>query len=219
MSSRAARERSAPTRKKIVLVFGEDENDREMLRVLIPAIRRLDSRIEKRRAPLILMKNRDDAALKKVAQSLESQIQRDQRLHDVRGVVVHEDCDAVEPAHVALAATIHARLASVGVAVVVAAPAWEMETWLFLWPDAAPALVAQWRRPSRKNTHVGLVQNAKEEYRRAVRPGGGIRCRDYAESDSPRIAAKAAELNLISSPDARSDSFEAFRAELIAALF
>jgi len=58
---------------------------------------------------------------------------------------------------------------------------------------------------------LGLVRDAKEALRRALRPKQGKPPRDYEESDGPRIAAKVRELGLIDKLDARRDSFNRFR--------
>lgn len=209
--------RSRPL-KPVVLVFGEDDNDRETMRVLAKALRPDVPRLEKRRKPLVLVKDRDEAARKKSAQDIAAQVARDKKRFDVRGLIAHEDCDAIEPAHVKLAKDIHANLDPLAITIIAATPAWETEAWLWLWPDAAIAHVPTWRRPARSMSHVGRIKDAKEAYRRDVRPKIG-KARDYAESDAPLIAAQAVRLRLLSRPDARSDSYAAFAAELAAATF
>ena len=137
---------------------------------------------------------------------------RDGRRYDVRGVIAHQDCDAIEPAHEALSDQIERDLAREGIDAVAATPAWETEAWLFLWPAAAPEVVRSWTAPSQHGRWVGRIENAKEAYRKALRPSTS---RVYTESDAPRIVAKACELGLIDAPDASSDSFERFRRALL----
>jgi len=207
-----------PRKPTALLVLGEHENDREVLCQLVRALRPdTSARLEKRREPVIVTKNRDQAKLKKQANSVAAQVRRDSVRFDVKAILIHEDCDAIEPAHEALARTIERDHGTEAVPVIAATPAWETEAWLFLWPDAARLHVRGWARPGRKGKRVGLIVNAKEEYRRAVRPADGRAARPYEESDAPRIVEKAREAGLIDKPDARSDSFEQFRARLLAA--
>lgn len=198
-----------------LLVFGENDNDREVLCQLVRALRPdTTARLEKRRDPVIVTKDRDQAKRKKQANTVALQIQRDSTRFDVKAVLIHEDCDAVEPAHEALAQKIEGDHESDAIPVIAATPAWETEAWLFLWPDAAPMHVKSWARPARKGKRVGLIVNAKEEYRKAVRPAGDKTARAYEESDAPKIVQKAREADLINKPDAKSDSYERFRARL-----
>lgn len=210
--------RGKKSRPKVVLVFGEDDNDRETLRQLAVAIRPDTPKLEKRRKPLVLMRDREAAARKKNADGIAAQVKRDQKRFDVRGLIAHQDCDAIEPAHEALAQSIRSQLSVLDVPIVAATPAWEMETWLYLWPDAAPAHVVGWRRPARTGANVGKLTDAKERYRRDVRPLDK-RVRDYVESDAPHIVKKAQALQLINKLDAKSESYIAFRDELLAARF
>lgn len=207
-----------PRKPPALLVFGENDNDRELLCELVRALRPdTNARLEKRRDPVIVTKDRDQAKRKKQANTMALQIKRDDIRFDVKAVLIHEDCDAVEPAHEALARQIEGDHASEAVPVIAATPAWETEAWLFLWPDAAPMHVKSWARPARKGRRVGLIVNAKEEYRKSVRPAGDKTSRAYEESDAPKIVQKAREAGLIESPDAKSDSYDRFRARLLAA--
>ena len=197
-----------------LLIFGEDDNDRLVLSELVQALRpESTARIERRRDPIIVTRNRDEARRKKQTNTLARQVERDQQRFEVKAVLVHEDCDAVEPAHEARSAAIERDGQPLGVPVVPATPAWETEAWLFLWPDAAPMVVKGWSRPSRTKQRVGLIEHAKEEYRRAVAKGAKT-TRAYEESDAPKIVAKAREAGLISAPDATSHSFDRFCARL-----
>ena len=94
-----------------------------------------------------------------------------------------------------------------------------MEAWLFLWPDAAVAVNGKWKRPARTGQRVGRLIDAKEAFRRALRPSGGKRTRDYEESDSPKIAAQVRTLGLVGTLDAKSESYERFRDAVATARF
>jgi len=209
-----------PSKPWAVLIFGEDANDRELIVELVRALRPDAPRLEKRASPLILVKGRADASKKKKnAADVAAEVRRSEVRFDVRGVIAHADTDAVEPAHVEVATQVEQRLVGEGVPAPIAAiAAWETEAWLFLWPDAAVAAVPSWQRPARTGQHVGLIQDAKEAFGRAVKSSPGAR-RTYSESDAPKIAAKVRELGIIDKLDAVSDSYTLFRGKVRAAVW
>ncbi len=206
-------------REKAVLVFGEGDSDRELLVVLGKALRPDLPKPVKLRDPLVQAHDRITAEKRKQnARDLRQAVARNSVRYDVRGVLLHEDCDATEPAHVEQAEAMRAQLDGVDIAVVAAAPAWETETWLYQWPDAAPAHVKKWRAPKRSGKHVGLLVDTKEAYAKDVQPKNG-QARAYEENDAPLIVAKAIALDMLDTLDARSDSYVAFRDALLAAKF
>jgi hypothetical protein len=94
---------------------------------------------------------------------------------------------------------------------VAAAAAWEIEAWWFLWPDAALAVNSKWQHPKPPSRNVGLIEDAKEAFRQALRPRTkGRRPRDYTESDSPKIAVQVKNLGIIDQRAAISRSFDRF---------
>lgn len=197
------------------LVFGEDETDRKAIGELGRALRPDLAPYESRRTPIILVKGRPEAEARKVAAKVANVVRADQTRRTVTAVLAHEDCDAVEPAHTELGRRIEEALAAqLDVPIVAVAPAWEIEAWWFLWPDAVVAVNPQWARPARSGTRVGLLENAKEQLRRAVRGRGKKPPRDFEPSDGPAVAGKVRELGLIDAPDAISDSFGRFRDRL-----
>jgi hypothetical protein len=194
-----------PRRRSIVLIFGESENDRatieEFFRALRPDFVEI---IKPLRDPLLLIKDASPANLPRRAEILAAAVRSEELTSKVVCVLAHEDCDAVEPAHVALSDKIEAVFIGRGIKALAATPAWEMETWLFLWPDASKRYRPKWRRPDNHNgTNVGMLTDAKEKFVLAVRPSraadrAGVR--DYRPSDSPMIAAKVRNLGIIGSP-------------------
>jgi len=204
--------RAHKTRAPCGLAFCEDKNDSDSLVELVSAIWPNAPKITYSRKPLVLIRDAAVAeARKKNAANIAAVVKAKAVLADVKVVVAHQDCDAVEPAHEGLADAIKAELEAAGVPNVIAvAPAWEMEAWWFLWPDAVAAVNSRWRRLSRRGNH-GMIQNVKEELRRDLRNQGA---RDYEESDSPKIAAQVRINGLIGTKRGTSDSFEAFAARV-----
>jgi len=203
--------KKARQKQKIVLVFGEDDNDRQAVSHLVKALWPDVPTIRCLRAPLVLIKGRANAEQRKSATNISKVVAAQEVTHAVRAVFAHEDCDAVEPAHVVLSKQIEDGLSLSGVPNPCAVtPAWEMEAWWFMWPDQVKEQCRQWRRPQRDGTNVGLIQNAKETLRREVRSTGKQTSRDYHESDGIDIAKRILDLGLVRDPKARSASFDMF---------
>jgi hypothetical protein len=83
-----------------------------------------------------------------------------------------------------------------------------------MWPQAVAAVREAWRAPDDYvGRRVGLIPEAKERLREAVRPNGVARARfpDYTESDSVRIATNVREMGIADEPLAISRSYERFR--------
>ena len=190
------------------LAFCEDKNDADSLIELIAAIWPGAPRITYSRKPLVLIRDAAAAeARKKNGADIAAVVRAKQVLADVKLVVAHQDCDAVEPAHELLGAAIRTNLEAAGVPNVIAvAPAWEIEAWWFLWPDAVAAVNSRWRRLSRKGNH-GMIRDVKSRLRRDLRTTGA---RDYEESDSAKIASHVRTKGLIETKIGTSGSFEAF---------
>lgn len=199
----------------VVLVFGEDPNDSKAVAELARALRDDLPHIQPRRRPQVLVKGREKARARKSAADIAHVVHAESKARPSIFVLAHEDCDAIEPAHTALADRIERHLKSEGVDVVAVTPAWEIEAWWFLWPRALASVNPRWRDPGYAGKHVGLIKHAKETLRRAVRPSGKhSSTRDYHESDSVKIAEFVRTLGLVDAPEARSDSFQRFAREL-----
>ena len=197
----------------MILVFGEDGNDTAAIRELVLALRQDVGRVETRRTPLVLVKGKDKARDRKNLAEMAAVVRADQRRGRQCVVVAHRDCDAIEPAHEPIADALERGLLEQnGITQAVAAvAAWEIEAWWFLWPEAALAVNSKWRRPEPPKRNVGQIENAKEAFRRALRPRKkGQRPRDYTESDSPKIAAQVRVRGIIDQRTAISRSFDRF---------
>jgi hypothetical protein len=208
---RKPRSDARSAKASIVLVFGEDDHDRECIRVLLEGLRPdLRRRVQKRRQPLVLIKDANPTDVPDRAKRIALAVSAER--NPVASIFAHEDCDAVEPAHERVAAKIEAALRAAGLEAHAVAPAWEMEAWWFLWPDAVKAAFPSWRAPDdHVGRNVGMIRNAKEELRRRVTPRDARRAFiGYRESDAPAIAAKVVALGLLHTPKATSDSYSRF---------
>jgi hypothetical protein len=201
--------------KGVVLFFGENPHDSEALRELYRAIRPQGPPAEIRREPLILVRQAETSKQRKQASRIASIAAAERARRPVEAVVVHRDCDAVEPTHVATARELEVELGAAGVPnPIPATPAWCTEAWWFLWPAAVAAVNARWKPLKAPQTQLGKIRDAKQALIRRLRPAGSVTTQDYTESDSPRIAAKVRELSLIDQPLGVSESFRAFRTAL-----
>ena len=198
---------------RTVAIFGEDYNDRVAVQELVLGLRtdvgRRDTLLLRR--PLTLVKNMDEAKRKARSDKVLDALRAAHVRTPLRAVVFHEDTDAVEPAHIALAEDIKRMYSAAPCPVLTAVPAWEMETWWLQFPNAVGALHDQWRDPDQYvGRNVGLLPHAKEKLRECVRPSGvrrGPRFREYEVSDSSAIAKNIVDMNLVHKHKANSASW------------
>lgn len=205
-----------------MLVFGEDQNDRQAICELISALAPdLDATPEPRRHPLVLIKDAPLDQVSERARRVADVVNAERAIADITCVFAHEDCDAVEPAHEAVCDRIEEALARAGCEAHAVVPAWELEAWWFLWPEAVNAVNRSWASldPYRGRA-VGMIQNAKEELQAALRRGFSRaqrnRIRTYQESDAPAIAREVRLRGDANRLAATSQSYDRFRASVAA---
>ena len=198
-------------RPKTILIFGENDNDCHALKHLVEALRPDLAKIETHRHPMILGKNTHLSKRKTMCQEIAKLVAARNVVCEVVSVIAHRDCDQVEPAHkVHRDSLLYDMFASALPQPVAATPAFEMEAWWFLWPQALAERRRCWDEV-RSQGQVGKIVNAKEELRRALRPKAGTaKCPDYTESDSPKIAENVKRLGLVRSGQGTSESFSDF---------
>ena len=222
-----------------MLVFGESEHDTKAIRHLVEGLRPdLSGIVEHRRQPLVLIKNAEPKNARSNADRIVQVVRQEAAARHVLAVLAHEDCDAVEPAHVAASRRIEDELKSAGCPAVAIAvtPAWETEAWWMVFPEAVGKVVEGWRDPDDWiGRDVGLVKDAKESLAGAVQPRPKPKSspRDYEEHDSIEIASNVVHDGLLPSfkngrreshpvhgrPKlTRSASFELFRAKVLSTI-
>ncbi|MFC7480142.1 hypothetical protein ACFQX7_08995 [Luedemannella flava] len=166
---------SANSTEKQIIVFGEDDNDRQSIKVLLCGLRPdiSPSAVKLLREPMALVKDISPGKVGRKVDRVAAALRAAHARQEIRCVLMHEDADALEPAHVAIAERIENSYAAMPWKVHAVVPAWEMEAWWFLFPDAVAALRSSWRKPDDYlNKDVGKVANAKEKLKSAVRPAG-----------------------------------------------
>ncbi len=203
--------RRAQEKPKATLVFGEDDSDCDAIRELVMALRPDLPPPAKRRKPLVLVKGRAEAMARKNGCEIASVVAAAGVTNRVVAVFAHQDADDVEDAHEALASAIERTLADAKVPDPVGVvPAWEIESWWFLWPAAVAAVHSRWA-PLARTGRVGLIEHAKERLKQDLRPKKKLeKARDFVESDGPRVAAKVRELGIVDATVATSESWLRF---------
>ena len=221
-------------RGSIVLVFGESENDRRAIRHLVHGLRPdLKGKVHERRAPLVLVKGSLPEKARENAKDIAALAKAEARHDNVLAVLAHQDCDDIEPAHDGVATKIEVELVAAGCPNPIGvAPAWEIETWWMVFPEAVGKVVKGWRDPDDWiGKDVGVVPDSKEQLRRAVRPRPKRwpGPRDYEEWDSIAVAENIVVDGLLDSFDkgrrstphpsgatqhTHSQSFERFRSRV-----
>jgi hypothetical protein len=208
------------SREGCIVVFGESENDRraieELVKSLCPGVS-----VVRLRPPLGMIKNSSAAKLPRTVEQVAKVVKAEEARRAVACVFAHEDADATEPAHEAMAERIEAALRGAGIDADVHAvvPAWEIEAWWFMWPDVVANCNVKWRQP-KSTPQPGLITDAKEVLSRAVRPPGlPVRERrtfpNYRESDSIRIAEAIRAASRADEPKpGTSASYDRFRASV-----
>ncbi|WP_444947126.1 hypothetical protein [Micromonospora ureilytica] len=206
------RQRQQP---KTVVILGEDDNDRKTIAVLVAALRRDISRSDLKplRKPMALVRNVPPSRLPSHADRVSALLRALNVATPIRCVLMHEDADDVEPAHEALISKIEDCYRSLPWPVLPVVPAWEMETWWFLFPEAVRQVRSSWQPPRQyAGRDVGQIRNAKEQLKKALRPAGARPTfQSYVEADSVLIAEKIVSTGQLSPPwFARSRSWQSF---------
>lgn len=208
-----------------VLVSGEHQNDRRVIRTLVEALRPdLQGRLEFFRAPMSLVKDLNRAKAVERADKVVKVLRARQRRGALLAALFHEDCDAPEPEHLRKTTLIESYYSHAPCRVLAVVPAPMMEAWWLLFPHVLPRVRAAWREPVEfVGRDVGRLRDAKGELRRAVRPRTGPRTGrvlssfpDYTESDAPLIAEALAKSGAILTPSGKSDSWRLFCAKVAA---
>lgn len=218
--TRRAPKRPAVTRGSNgkILVFGEDDNDRQSLKTLIEALcPGAVGKVEIRRQPLVLIKGRSAAEARTQADKIAAVIRASAVKDRIAASFLHEDCDDLEPMHEAICDRIETEMRATNCPGEVHAvvPAWELEAWWLLWPAVFADVNRNWKLPKKYETcSTGSIRDAKECLKRELRKGNAGK-HDYRESDSVAIANQVKAKGLADAPaKGRNRSYDRFRASV-----
>lgn len=205
------------TKPGFYLIFGEDPNDTMAIERLLPVLLGGDriAGSKAMRHPVVLSRNAHREKRRGVSETISGFAKGFEENGRRVIVVAHRDCDACEPAHVEESRALEEDLRRHGVKRPVAAtPAWEIEAWWMLFPNAVANVRKCWTKLNYGRSNVGAIVNAKERLVEDLRPKGRQakgRCPDYTEADGPAIAAHiAADPSCLQSIESHCESFSAF---------
>ncbi|MGH3834663.1 MAG: hypothetical protein ACRDSF_03005 [Pseudonocardiaceae bacterium] len=184
-----------PNKKGAVLVFGESVNDSQsILHLLIGANVSLAGRVRSVRRPVSLTRDAKPNTVRDWVNELRRTVRAFEAVNGrVAAVVVHRDADGHDP-NGAVAADLARQLTALDGHPVV--PVQAIEAWWFLFPDAVEAVRPRtWKgKLPRQPRNVELINRPKKALQQATQGRGTP---EYAESDSPIIAAYIREKSLI----------------------
>lgn len=200
-------------RHPVVVLAGEDRNDRRSLRILLedfcPGMR---GRIVEISDSVRLRSATGDNLNSRVttlANKVRARAWREGA--GVSCVFVHEDLDAVDGhEYDETHARVHKALLGRFPAAHYVLSVWEIEAWVLLFPDAVRGLVRSWSVPSR---YRGRDTGGLADPKRILKQECGQRNRQYRESDAPEIFAKAVELRCLENPAGGNRSWTRLRAD------
>ncbi|WP_306369119.1 hypothetical protein [Nocardiopsis sp. CC223A] len=212
MSGRGRPRRSGRP-KEVIVIAGEDRNDRESLRILLekryPELRgsivQIGDPVRLHKATGTNLTKRVRAILNKAEGVAEKQGPGTR----VACLYVHEDFDAVDgpdyaAVHRRVAQEIH-RQSGRGHYVLAVV---EMEAWMLLFPDALPHVVKAWKVPAKYlRRDTGRLPDPKSILMRDV---SGTRGRRYTESDAPDVFRVIVEQGHLDSPQGTNSSWTRF---------
>lgn len=184
-----------PNQQRAVLVFAESVNDSQsIMHLLIGANASLARRIRSLRRPMSLTREAKPDAIRDWVDELRRTVDAfESNAGRVAAVVVHRDADGHDPDGAVDAGLARQLTTLSGYPVV---PVQAIEAWWFLFPDAVEAVRPRaWKgKLSRQPRNVELIDQPKKVLQQAT---GGRRAPEYAESDSPVIAAYIREKSFI----------------------
>lgn len=207
MSSRRGGTRRRATRKPVIVVAGEDSNDRKCLASLIEALcPDARGRCVEISDPVRLRGATGGKLTERVATIIGKARARSERENaEIAAVFVHEDYDGIDSdTRDAARRKVESALQNaLGTAHYVLAT-WEIEAWLIMFPGALTATVSSWLLPRKYlGKDTGRISDPKKVLIRELSSGG----RTYRESDAPRIVEKAIELSLLDKPSGSNSSW------------
>lgn len=201
-------------RKPIVVIVGEDRNDRQTLRILLEAFcPQLRGRMVETNDAVRLRDASPKTLTERVTllgKAVRARAAREDA--DVACVFVHEDLDRPDGDHYLTSRerVQEALRLEFGNAHYVLA-VWEIEAWLLLFPEALAAVVRTWRLPAKyQGADTGRLDDPKRIMMREVTRDS----RRYREADAPIVFAKAVEIGCLERSVGTNRSWAQLRADV-----
>lgn len=202
------------TKRPVIVLAGEDRNDRECLRILLetwcPA---MAGRLVEINDSVRLLNARSHGELTGRVRTLASKAQAraTRERAELACVFVHEDLDRPDgdeyvEARQRVQSALDAQFGNAHYVLSVA----EVEAWLLMFPAALTGTVSAWKVPQQyRNRDTGTLGDPKQILMRNVAGSG----RRYRESDAPDVLAKAVALNCIDNPVGSNRSWNQLRTD------
>lgn len=206
-----ARRARRPSRRPVVLIFGENTHDSGSLRTLVEylhptLVRHCD--VSVRKDPPSLTRSASPSTSRNWLDQIAQLVRLEERMRTVRGVLVHQDADGPDAqgaARGALQAQLDTLVTSAPAHAIV--PVQETEGWWFLFPEAVRAVKpGAWRQLVLRAGDTAMIPSPKEELKRATRKVAPKH--EYDESDSIAIAEQIAVRRL--APVGHNHSWDSF---------
>ncbi|GGP42492.1 hypothetical protein [Saccharothrix coeruleofusca] len=202
------------TKKPVIVLAGEDGNDRHCLRIVLEAghpdargrLVEINEQVRLRQASPQNLADRVD----KLVRLAEARAARERA--PIGAFFVHEDFDAIDsPDRAQVRDRVQGALTRRMPNACYVLATWEVEAWLLLFPQAVAATCSSWQVPKKYlGRDTAKVHDPKQVMAREVSRGGPR----YRESDATRIFAKAAELQELSSPAGTNVSWQELGAHI-----
>ena len=204
-------------RKPVVVVAGEDRNDRQVLRVLLeefcPNMRGRIVEMAKSVPLRIASADTLGERVRKLARFAKARAERERA--DLACVFIHEDLDrpggGEEHATVLrrVQDALHREFATAHYVLATA----ETEAWLLLFPDALAGYAVGWSLPRRYHgCDTAQLGDPKRIMMNDVSRSG----RTYRESDAPDVIAKAVDTGAVHTPSGTNQSWTQLRDDVSA---
>lgn len=202
-------------RKPLVVLAGEDRNDRASLRVVLEELcPQMYGRIVEI-SDSVRLRDATGANLKSRVQTLARKVKARAAREEaaVACVFVHEDLDGPDgDAYGETHVRVQRALLEVFGSAHYVLSVWEIEAWLLLFPDALTSLVPSWSVPAKyRNRDTGSLSDPK---RILMRDCTSAR-RPYRESDAPSVLSEAVRLQVLDNPRGTNRSWTQLRSDAV----
>lgn len=204
------------TSKPVIVLAGEDSNDRRILRILLE---RFCPQMNGRLVEIndsVRLRGASDGTLADRVRTLARKARAKAAFEGTQlaCLFVHEDFDRPDgDEYVKVRDRVQAALVSELDRAHYVLAVWEIEAWLMLFPDALAGVTSSWKIPNQyRNRDTGSLNDPKKILIQSFARSG----RRYRESDAPDAFGKAVDLNCLDQPIGTNRSWKQLRADATA---
>jgi hypothetical protein len=207
--SRKGWTRERPTRKPLIVLAGEDTNDRKVLRLFIEALcPNARGRIVEINGT-VRFRDADDDALTRRSISLLGKVRARAAREEaeVACLFIQEDFDSPDSQRRdVIQRRVQNALRRELEKTYYLLVAWELEAWLLLFPEAISATRSAWILPNRlRGVDTGRITDPKRVMRHEVSTQANTR---YREEDASKVVEQVVKLGLQHNPSGSNRSYD-----------